>query len=139
MHQCNICQYETSEKPTRGNTIVEIALWIFFILLFFPIIPIIYSLWRHLGSKVKCPHCGHRSLFIPVRKAANAEEYLSKPTLEEKTFSGTVDVQIADDDLVELLGVKNKKSTLWLSALSGIIVGIIIIVNKAEVVAWLNG
>jgi hypothetical protein len=52
--KCPNCQYEGKGKTyTKGSTLVELFLWLMFIVPGF-----IYSLWR-LGSKYTgCPQCG---------------------------------------------------------------------------------
>lgn len=58
---CNNCFYAgKARKKTRGNILVEIVLWLTFI------VPgIIYSLWRLTSKYYACPQCGSRDL-IPA-------------------------------------------------------------------------
>ena len=49
-----------SRTQTRGNILIEIILWLCFIL------PgLIYSIWRRSNRSEVCPACGHASM-IPV-------------------------------------------------------------------------
>jgi len=70
---CPNCGYIGRPRThTKGSIILEIFLWLFFI------IPgIIYSLWRLTSRYRACPMCGHRNM-IPL------DSPRAKKTLESK-------------------------------------------------------
>jgi|SRR5690554_3070057 len=60
---CTNCGYEGKAKfKTKGSFLIEIVLWLFFI------IPgLIYSLWRMSASKMMvCPECDNINTMIPA-------------------------------------------------------------------------
>jgi len=58
---CTACGHTSKPKVrTRGNVVVEIILWLPFI------IPgVIYSIWRHATRGEVCPSCGAANLIPP--------------------------------------------------------------------------
>ena len=53
--KCPNCQYEgKGKKYTKGSTLIELVLWLMFIVPGF-----IYSLWRISSKYVGCPQCGN--------------------------------------------------------------------------------
>ena len=53
----NCGHYGPTQTKTRGSLLIEIILWICFI------IPgLIYSIWRHTSRKQVCSACGNESL-----------------------------------------------------------------------------
>ena len=53
---CNQCGYSFANPIVRGNTAIELFLWIFGI-----IFGIFYSLWRYSGNNRVCPQCQSQS------------------------------------------------------------------------------
>ncbi len=58
--KCPNCKYEGKSKTAiKGNFLIEIVLWLFFI------IPgVIYSLWRSTSRHPICPSCGYKYVII---------------------------------------------------------------------------
>jgi len=65
---CTVCGYiGFSKKVTKGSFLMEVALWILFLL------PgIIYSIWRLTSRYDACPKCKNASL-IPVNSPKGQE------------------------------------------------------------------
>ncbi len=119
MYKCTTCNHVQETKPPRGNTIVEIILWVIFLFIFLPI-PLIYSLWRHLGSKVKCPHCKHKVLFVPFRAE---KPMVGAVKLTEQSF---VDKFNNSEEAAKEFHIESKKfATSKLTIVIGIIFAII--------------
>lgn len=58
---CKSCGYSgKTESHTPGNLLIEIILWLCFI------VPgLIYSIWRISSRTAKCPQCGSKDLVPP--------------------------------------------------------------------------
>jgi ribosomal protein S27AE len=65
---CTQCHYIGKEvSHTKGTFLMEIVLWIFFI------VPgMVYSMWRLSTREKVCPQCGQRTM-IPVTSARGLE------------------------------------------------------------------
>lgn len=64
MFECKLCGFKGKTKTkTKGSFLIELILWIFFIL------PgVLYSLWRLTTREKVCSHCGHSTHLVPVDK-----------------------------------------------------------------------
>jgi hypothetical protein len=69
---CRNCGHQGKPKRiTKGSILIEIILWIFFI------VPgVIYSLWRLTTRSLACPHCRQQTM-IPIDSPIG-RELLSK-------------------------------------------------------------
>ena len=79
-HVCADCGRQVRPKKiTPGNFLLEIVLWLFFLL------PgLAYSVWRYSSSFEGCPVCGGRNCVVLRTPAARAilERFKAAPTIE---------------------------------------------------------
>lgn len=67
---CTRCGHEGDSKTkTRGSLLIEVVLWLCFI------VPgLVYSLWRHSSRQPVCAKCGSDALIPPDTPAAMAQK-----------------------------------------------------------------
>lgn len=80
---CTLCGYTgSSKKKVKGNILIEIVLWLFFL------IPgLIYSIWRLSSKQDVCPKCGNPSMIpanTPMGQKLMADFPVAPPTKEEE-------------------------------------------------------
>lgn len=81
---CTICGYTgTSNMKNKGNGLIELILWLFFL------IPgIIYSIWRRSDKQSSCLKCGNKSM-IPANTPIGqklASEYRNNPNVSNASL-----------------------------------------------------
>lgn len=91
---CSNCDYIGKRKAIKpGSGAIEWFLWL---VLLFP--GPIYSIWRILNKKYKCPHCGEEIMFktdsvLGQRRVQTIEEELSHVNLSDKILERYRDVE----------------------------------------------
>ena len=91
-YYCNACQNHTAIALKKGSTIVEIILYLFYI------IPgIIYSIWRRQGPPNVCPLCRSASLVpeavakpLAVQQMTQTRDEVDCPFCAEKILARAV-------------------------------------------------
>lgn len=105
MFKCKTCDHTIIFKPERGSLMLEIVLWLLFAFVFLPI-PLFYSLWKRLGSKVFCQNCKQHTLYIPAN------------SVNKKPLVGSVDLKTEETGYAKLTNFSVKKEKTLNKALS---------------------
>lgn len=117
---CTVCGYVgEAKKHTKGNFLIEVVLWLFFI------IPgLIYSIWRLTTKQTICPKCKNSSMIpadTPVGQKLMSEHRSATPVTPIATSSQS---EIGTES-----PMSTKKKAL---IIGGIVIGFIVIVGMFD-------
>lgn len=112
---CTLCGYTGSpKKKTKGNFLIEVILWLFFI------IPgLIYSIWRLSNKQETCPKCGNASM-IPSDSPQGqklAAEQRSNPSISRESLEPEKN--------------PNKTRNIMIGVVVGVVILLIVIISTS--------